>query len=71
MLTVDCACCLSQPSCKDSLCNSFGRASLSTYSTAALLSVSYMTGKLARPLALMFLLVEVLQMAGSLLKPGA
>lgn len=49
----------------------FGRASLSTpFSIAALLSALYTTGKPAGSLALT-LLVEVLQMAGSLLKPGA
>lgn len=50
----------------------FGRASLSTpFYTAALLSVLNMTGKLACPLTLTFLLVEVLQMAESLMKLGA
>lgn len=49
----------------------FGSTILPTsFSIAALLSASYVTGKLAGPLALTFLLVEVLQMAGSLLKPG-
>lgn len=49
----------------------FGRASLSApFYIAALLSASYTTAKLACLLALTFLLVEVLQMAGSLLKPG-
>lgn len=49
----------------------FGRASLSTpFYTAAFLSALCMTGKLACLLALAFLLVKILQMSGSLLKPS-
>lgn len=49
----------------------FGRASLSTpFYIAALLSASYTTAKLACLPVLTFLLVEVLQMAESLLRPG-
>lgn len=49
----------------------FGRAGLPTpFYTAALLSAPCTTGKLACLLALIFLLVKVLQMSGSLLKPS-
>lgn len=50
----------------------FGRTSLSTpFLLAVLLSASYVTGKLACPLTLTFLLVEVLQMVRPLQQPGA
>lgn len=48
----------------------FGRAGLPVpFYTTALLSAPCLTGKLACLLALTFLLVKVLQMSGSLLKP--